>query len=162
MMTNMKLAFGFLVFSGLAFQGCAHSSLDQKIDAKVAQEEDVKTQADLAKKATDEIKTAAGLTESQRTKLLALQESTQEQLKQLRSQSLKLRSVLVKDLFSQDENGYEIELIKRRIQDIERKRLSVAFNALDQANSILGRQSARNLRLTLNALAQGEPHSGRY
>ena len=134
----------FVLCSVLALQGCAHSALEKQVDDKVAQENTVKNHAELQTQANQMIDSSTSLTAEQKSKLSALRTSTRSQTDQMWEQSLKLRSLLVKDLISSSYNEDEAELIKERIKTLEDQRLTVLFGAVDQANKILGHQAAQN------------------
>lgn len=146
------------VAATLAIQGCAHGQLEKRIDEKVAQETQVKTRADVSEEAKESIERASGLTQDQRSQLLSLRESTHAQMDRLINQSLRLRAVLVKDLISTAYDEDEVQLIKRKIRDVEKQRVSEIFDATDQANRILGREAVNN-RKVLDEMF--EPH-GHY
>jgi hypothetical protein len=130
--------------AALHLQGCAQTPLDKRVDREVAQENTINTQADLKSEASRIIQTTPGLTDEQRIKLGALRKTTRAQTDALWTQSVKLRSVLMKDLITTNYNENEVELIKKKIKDLEDKRLSVTFNAVEQANTILGHNILKN------------------
>lgn len=135
---------GTVACLAVLLNGCAHARLERQIDNKVAQEDGVKTHADLVSEGAELIKTAQGLTSDQRQRLTKLKVDTEGQLDPLRNQSLKLRAVLIQDLLSSPYNEDEVELIKERLSSIEDRRLNIMFSAVTQANQILGRQSLAN------------------
>jgi PBP1b-binding outer membrane lipoprotein LpoB len=156
----MNKRYGFTILSMvLAFQGCAHSQTDKELDQKLAQETEVKSRADLKQEMKDRIDTAAGLTDEQRSQLNSLREATQQKVSQLSRQSLQLKSVLVKDLVSTNYNEDEVNLIKKRIHDLEEKKVSTLFDAADQANRIMGHNAVKNQQVFNNIFEV--PH-GRY
>jgi hypothetical protein len=128
-------------FSMLAFAGCSHGSLDNKVDREAARETSVKTNADLQNEASQLIKTEPGLSDDQRTKLLALQSATQQQMNTNRAQSLQLRSLMMKDMVKTDYDPNEMETVKKKIRDNENQRLSLTFDAMDKAQKIMGRST---------------------
>lgn len=128
----------------ILIQGCAHTQFDRHIDDQLAQERDVKTRADLHLEGATAIQTASGLDDVQRQKLTDLRIKTVEQLDPLWERSLKLREVLVRDLISTPYDEDEVELIKVRLKKISDQRLTIMFDAVKQANLILGRQAKKN------------------
>lgn len=120
-------------------QGCAHSVVEKQLDEKLERETVVKSRSDLMGETDHLIKTAPGLSEDQRTRLLGLRDSTRAQSDRLREESLKLRSVLVKSLVSINYDQEETDLVKTRIRNLEHERLSLFFRTVRQANEILGR-----------------------
>lgn len=138
----MKNRYGVVAVALLILQGCAHSALEQKLDAKVAAEPAVNSRQELKTEATALIAEIPGLTSEQRTKLRTLRDTTDSQVESIRGRSFKLRAVLVRDLLATNYDDSEVELIKSQLKDLESQRLGVIFGAVEQANDILGRQSA--------------------
>ncbi|MBI3556267.1 MAG: hypothetical protein HY074_08385 [Deltaproteobacteria bacterium] len=146
-MRNEKIATVLLVGSVFVFQGCAHGGLDKRLDAKLSGENTVKARADLQAEAGQLIEAAPGLSADQRSNLTALRETVRTQTDAIRERSLKLRSVLIKDLMSASYDEDEVELVKERIKNLEDQRLSALFNAVERANAILGRQASANQQI---------------
>ena len=96
-MTNIKLAL-LAITSILTVQSCAHS-VERRIDAKLAHEA-VNSREDLRTEAGKLIQMAPGLTADQRIRLTNLRKATQSKLDEIQTQSLKLRSLLIKDLIT--------------------------------------------------------------
>lgn len=163
----MKMNFGFNCFGLLAAglmgvffaQGCSHGALDKKIDEEVAQESTVKTHNDLTNEGTQVLNSAQGLSAEQKQKLKDLRTSVTGQLADIYEKSLRLRSVLIKDLVAKDYNEDEVELIKSRIKYNEDKRLSLMFEAVDKAKTILGRNIEVNRHIVEDFMEGG--HGGR-
>jgi hypothetical protein len=149
-----KALFVVAMAMGLVLQGCAHSAIEKRIDGKIAQENGVQSTSDLTLETTKVIKNAPGLTDEQRTRLMQLSAATRAKVDDMRVQSLKLRAVLVKDLITPKDNQGEVEIIKQRIKNVENERLSAMFNAVEQANSILGHRALENREL-MNEFFEG-------
>ena len=143
----MKIQYGALLISTvLLLQGCGHGALEKRLDAKIEAESQIKTRADVTREARDSILGVPGLSQNQRSALLELREATRAQMDSFTVQSLRLRSVLVKDLISTAYDENEVQLIKNRIRDLEDKRVSAIFDGVDEANRILGRKNWKNWR----------------
>ena len=65
---------------------------------------------------------------------------------------MKLRALLIQDTLASADNSDEVALVKERLKNIENKRLSFVFDAVEQANSILGRQAPENQNLMYEML----------
>lgn len=126
-----------LVAAALVLGGCATESVNQKLDKEMAQESSVKSRDDLHTEASQDLKVARVNTD-QRIKLEKLRSSFAAQENEIRNSSLKLRAVLLKELLSAKYDQNEIDLIKNRMWDLENKRLSLIYGAIDEANKILG------------------------
>ncbi|CAK9252868.1 unnamed protein product [Sphagnum jensenii] len=116
----------------------ANESISGQVDSQVAQEGAVQSQSDLHKETKRVIQNAPGLTDQQRSQLAVLRRTTHTQVDQNNQESLKLRAALLKDLVASNYKQDEVDLIKSRMKDLSDKRLSLMFNAVDQANKILG------------------------
>ena len=128
----------------LALVGC--SSTEKKVDQAMADQSQVKSQADLRAHADSMIATTPGLSDDQRSKLTQLGDSTRAKLDNVRTESLQLRSALIHNVIA-SYNKSEVYAMKRRMKKLEDKRLSIIFNAVDEANKILGRQAQSNAKL---------------
>ena len=127
-------------------QGCAHSQLENHLDAKLDKEPATETRAQLA---TEEKTKVAGDTAVSSEKRAAIEQVIQDartRTDAMREESLKLRAVLVKDLVSADYDVQEVEMIKSRIRKLEQDRLSEYFGAIRETNRILGRWASREAR----------------
>ena len=133
-----------LLLSALVLQGCAHSKTQEALDKKLTEEVTVSNPQELADEAQSLIATAPGLSESQREQLSGLRTTTSSRMGELQDKSLRLRSQLIKDTISKSYNAKEVSLIKKRLKEVESKRLSLIFDTVDKANRILGRQAAES------------------
>ena len=148
----MKLA--ILVAGLFLFQGCAHDQGEKKLDAKLAANP-VETPRELHAQATQEIDSAPSLKPEQKAKLLAIRDSVRDEMKKNRVESLRLRSVLIRDLVEKKDtqkNRKEIELVKQKIRDLGEKNLSAFFQAVREANETMGRWGSRDERLAESML----------
>ncbi len=131
-------------------QGCAHSRAEKELDTELAAGPNVKNAAQLSGEAAKAIAAEPNLTSVQKARLDALHKTVETQNKHLYEESLKLRSQLIKEVFAVKYDAEEVAVIKKRLEEVEKKRLSLLFSAVDQANVILGRQTGRNQRLMLD------------
>lgn len=144
-MKNMRIAICVISVMGcFILQSCASGDANRKLDDKIAAQGEVRDRKQLQKEATDMIESAQGLSADQKSQLLSLRNSTKRNLDDLQQQSLRLKSLLVKDLLTSGYDSNEVGLIKSRLKDVESKKLSTTFDAVERANTILGRQVAQN------------------
>lgn len=156
----MKKTWAVLLTGGMmALQGCASAALDKRVDEKLAGETAIQNRTELSADATRRIDSASGLSAEQRAQLTELRKSTSAEIAALGSQSLKLRALLVRDLITTNYDEDEVALIKQRIKTVEDKRVSLIFDAVEKANSILGRQAKSNADLMGEFFE--EPRGGR-
>jgi hypothetical protein len=142
------LVFGFLTLQTL---GCASVTLNKALDEKIAQEKNVDGRKGIQTEADQLIKNTSSLTPQQKKDLKTLGQSLSSQLDEISKESFKLRAVLIQDVIS-NYNSAEIDLIKDRLRKVEDRRLRLTFSTVEKANSILGRESARNNELSRDIL----------
>ena len=159
MKTSTKSFWALTALVVLGLQGCSHGTA-KKLDTKLDQEQSVGTPSELHEQTGELIESAPGLTDVQRKQLLSLRDSTRARLQQLNTDSLKLRSVLIKDVLAEKYDEKEVKLVKKRIKELENKKLSTLFDAIESANKILGRGAARHDTMVQSMF--GEPRSARY
>lgn len=140
--SNALIAIAFTMALGLLTQGCTHSSKSSReLEEKVSNESNVTNRQELRQEAKETLDNAGSLTPEQKAKLLALQADAQSKIDALNQESLRLRSVLIKDVMATNYNEREVNLIKRKLKDVENKRLATIFTAVEDANKILGRKA---------------------
>ena len=119
MKTNTLSLTAFAIASTLAAAGCASSTTEKKVDAKLDQQTSVKTQSDLSAEAKGVIEETPGLTSEQRARLTSLRIDTQNKTKALTEESIKLRAVLIQEVFAKKNTDSEVKAIKARLKKIE-------------------------------------------
>ena len=151
-----------ILVGAVALQGCAHSAQEKRLDAKVSQETEVNSKADLQAEASDLIESAPTLSADQRSRLRELRDSTRARLDDLSSNSLKLRAVLIKDLISTQYDEREVELIKSKIRKLENERINTIFGSVEKANKILGHEAMVNQGIMHNLIDFEPRGSGKH
>jgi hypothetical protein len=117
---------------------CSSAEENRRLDEKLGQTP-LETPQELDRRARDITQNTPGLTDAQRTRLDDLRQSTHDKLAALSSESLRLRSLLVKDTLREKPDRKEIAQLKARLKKVSKERLDTVFGAADQANEILGR-----------------------
>ncbi|MBI3556268.1 MAG: hypothetical protein HY074_08390 [Deltaproteobacteria bacterium] len=148
-----KIIISVLIAAGV--QGCAHGSelsTEARLDEKLSQEALLRNGADLKAEAKQLLESSSRLTPSQRAELTSLRNSTSRQMDKFNSESLKLRAVLIEDVLASSYDGAEVELLKRRMRDLEHRKLLAFFRSIRDANIKLGRWSSKNDRVTSEVL----------
>jgi hypothetical protein len=131
---------GILAGAVWLLSGCAHSQVEQRLDQNLAKEPEIENQQALMKETKADIDTSHAITEEQRAKLTTLRRATNHEVKEITEESLKMRSLLVKELVSPSYDQDMVNLIEKKLRVLEDKRLSVIFGAVEQVNQILGRE----------------------
>jgi Spy/CpxP family protein refolding chaperone len=144
----MKMSRVLVLVGGmfLLVQGCASANrtAEENLNQKLASETPVTSLKDLRKETNQVLANTTGLTPDQKDRLAALRTETDQAVDANREMSRKLRSILVKDLVAQNYDEKEVSLIKRKLSTLESDRIEITFKAVDQANTILGRDAAKN------------------
>ena len=144
-MTNLKTVFICITALGaMGLSACAHK-IQKDLDQKLAQEK-VVDPLTLSASVDQKIMNAPGLTQEQRAKLATLKTRTRAKIEEMNEQSLKLRSVLYKELVSKDFNRREVDLIESKIKKTEKQKVNTLIGAVEEASSILGRETQERER----------------
>lgn len=133
--------------SALAFftaVGCASKSEKQTLNDKVSAEGSVHSPSTLSAETVDTIQNSKDLSADQKAQLATLRTETRAKMEAYRQESLKLQSVLVKDVVSPNYDISEVNLIKSRLRKVENDRVNLIFDTVDKANTIMGRQALNN------------------
>lgn len=130
--------------SALVLQSCTHG-MNDSISNEVSLEP-VSTQADLAAEIDASIESMANLGSDKKQKLIQIRTTTRDRLEALQTDSLRTRSLIVKEVMSDEYNLRRVERLKNRLKKIETEKLKVIFGSIDDANKTLGRQSERESR----------------
>ena len=128
----------------LVLAACSHAAVEKSVDAKLQQESSIQTNADLNAEQKTSIDNAKEITPEQKSKLSSLRVLTRQKLEENNQQSLKLKAVLIQDLVAAQYKENEAELIKSKLKSLQSKRITIMFQAVEEANSILGRQARIN------------------
>jgi hypothetical protein len=140
----MKLRLATFAISIFALTSCNHAALERDVSQQVANESNIKTGADLNASTNSTLENSKDITPEQRDKLMALKKITKEKLDTNSAETNKLKSVLIKNLVQTNYKENEVELIKSKLKTLNSKRLSIMFDSVESANSILGRQARLN------------------
>ena len=145
----MKL---MLLLCVVALTGCSHAKQEKVLEEKISKQAAPRDDLALENEADRLIRTAPGLTDEQRLKLYDLRDSTRVQIQDCSSQSLKLRSILLQDLLSPKRNAKEIDLLKKKIEAVEKEKVDALLGAVDRARGILGQKFASNRKMLNDVL----------
>lgn len=130
----------------LILNGCATDQADRNLDEKLSQQRVTQTVQEIREQAIERIAKSGTINSEEKEKLTALREEIASQDAELREKSLKLRSILVKDVLSQNYDSDEVALVQERLKSVEHERLSILLAAVRQTNVILGRWASKNQR----------------
>ena len=145
-MKSFRISQVIFTFLLLTASACSTSKVDKKVSQEAAQEP-VQNTTQAQKRTADLINESPDLTGEQKTKLLALQNQVRTQLEANGKDGLKFRELLVEKILSKKYKSGEVEIVKNKIRDLEKKRVAILFDSVDKANEILGRASVNNQRM---------------
>ncbi len=145
----MQKKMNTLVVSTLSLlitNGCTSKFVEKELNQKVSQEKSIRSQTDLTNESDRVLNMDDQLTTSQKQQLKALKDETRILSAEQNAESLKLRSVLMKDLLATNYNRPEVLLIKNKLKNVESKKVEILFSAVEKANIILGREIYKHER----------------
>ena len=146
----MKNEILVLSLFGICLQACSSTgSANQKVDQELTREPQFKSRADFRAEQDRLIREDRNLNPIQRAQLVELRDQSRAQLDLLRDQSFKLHDLLTQHLLAPNYNADEVNVIKDRIQEIEKERTQASLDAADQAAKILGHSPAQDPRLLM-------------
>lgn len=129
--------------SATYFVACA-SQAEKNVDQKLTQVTPAASPQAIQSSVADSIESTPGLTVEQKSKLRSLSTSTRSQIGEIRNESMKVQSLLLHEVFSEKSKASEIRVLKRKMKDLENKRLAVIFKSVDEARAILGKSSTES------------------
>lgn len=127
-----------IVSVAFLLMSCAQSRVAKDLDSKFHTEPRVAGSQELQFD-VDVLIANSSLQPEQKTQLRELQVETSVKLQALRQESLKMRSILIKDMFSSGYNKPEVKLLKKKIRNLEGQQVTLIFSTIDKANVIFGR-----------------------
>ena len=136
----MKKLITVLALLGLA--ACATSEqkkTEAKVDQAIQAEKPANQPGDIAARGEDAFMKAPGLTEAQRMKLMEIHSKAYAESTTIRTELGKTKSALFKTLIDPKSGNKEINILKKKIVALDKKRLDTMFKALDEAKKILGK-----------------------
>lgn len=146
----MILKFSSLTLAAICslFLGaCAGKSpLEKRVAAEVAQEQPIPPGPAMDAAREEILFEAETLSPRQRQRLRELHAKTSKEASELRNEISKHQLVLLRSLVDPQKKDAEVDVLKNRIVDLERKRTSHFLGTLDKARGILGRRTADDER----------------
>jgi hypothetical protein len=138
---SLKIIGGFMkaiILSSLLFlAACATKETNEKVDERVDKQE---TQAAVdSREAHDTILQSPGLSSVEKEKLQGIYEKSFSQAAKIRQQVGKNKAALFDALTDENAKKGEVNALKRRIIDLERKHVDLMFKSLEDVASIVGK-----------------------
>jgi hypothetical protein len=132
-----------LFFIGCAFfvgVGCSTKSTksESDLDRTVKHENEANTPEEIAQRAAEVFASAPGLSSEQKLKLLGIYSRTYKESMSIRSEIGKSKSLLFKLVASVKYNSKDVEQLKKKVVDLDQRRLNVMFKALEDVQGVVG------------------------
>lgn len=136
-----KFAF-LLVVAGFFVVGCASAPTQKKdngvMEARIKSEPPAPTPEAIAERGAQTFINAPGLSDEQKRKIMAIYIRTFNDAIAIRNEIGQAKSLLFKMAARSGFNSSEMESLKKRIVDLDQKRLKVMFKALEDVQAIVG------------------------
>ncbi len=128
----------------LFMTGCAHRT-EQAVSQKVQQEQPLRNERDLQSRMDQELQRSS-LNAAQKAEIYKLREATRQDQSALHDESLRLRSVLAKEMLSPHYNRNEVQVLQKKLRKNEMRQLSLVFDSVEKVNKIIGRETDLEFR----------------
>lgn len=141
-MKHMKQLLKAFFVTTLLFLGSACSTNEkqeeQRLTEKVNNQSSADSPNEILERAASKFSNAEGLTYAQKEKLASIYVRVYIESMQIRSAIGKSKSLIFETLASPNYKDSELNSLKDRVVELDKKRLTVMFNALDEVRSIVG------------------------
>lgn len=137
----LGLTVGAFALMSISLVGCAtraSKAAEANLTEKIKAEPVLGTPEQIAAHAAEIFSTTPGLTNEQRQKLMAIYAQTFSESMSLRKEIGQSKSLLFETIAKVDYKSVEVTRLKKRIADLDKKRLAMMFKSLDQAQDIVG------------------------
>lgn len=139
MKTIITKALFFSMFAFLFACGSTEKEQDQQLSQKINQQAPANSSEEILQRAASMFANAEGLTAEQKEKLTSIYTKVYIESMQIRKDLGKSKSLLFSTLSKPDYQPSEITNLKKRIVDLDQKRLDVMFAALDDVQAVVGK-----------------------
>lgn len=124
-------------------QSCSEQkTIEKKVESEI-KTEPVARQEDIIEAAREQITKSPNLTDEQKKRLISIQEKSSFEINALKDEINKARMVLIKAAFEPSYNAREVEILKKKILGLERKKLRVGLNAFTEARNVIDPNQVR-------------------
>lgn len=134
---NFKTMFAVAAMTVLA--ACA-SKRNQQMEAKMEQQPSLQTPAQIEAAAQADLASIPNLSDEQRTKLQQIQNHAKIEAARIKTELGQARSLLFKTVSDPNSKRSEINWAKNKIVKLERQRVDLMLNSVDQVEKVIGRK----------------------
>lgn len=129
---SIKVTILILTISACAEQARVEKKISNSINSEPTAKRD-----DVIEAAREYISKSPNLTESQKLKLISIEEKAVLETGQLIEEINKARMVLIKSAFDPSYNAREVETVKNKILMLERKKIRLGLNSFTEARNVI-------------------------
>jgi hypothetical protein len=127
----------FCIILSLIIYSCAGQKvIEKKLETEI-KAAPIAKQEDIIETAREYIASSNNLTVDQKAKLNSIQEKAIIDTSALRDEINKSRMILIKSALLPKYNAREVEIMKRKILSLERKKIRVGLNAFTEARNVI-------------------------
>jgi hypothetical protein len=132
----------------LVAAGCASKTSSEKVVEKKIETTKAPGPGDLASLGHDAFLNAPGLTEAQKIKLSQIMKDTYGEATKVKTEIGKAKLVLFETITSPDYRQKDVDVLKKKIVQLDKKRMDLMFASLDEVQKVIGRnpETAEYLR----------------
>lgn len=125
----------------LTLSGCTSAEKEQEsaMNEKIQNEAPANSSESILQRAANMFANAEGLTADQKQKLSTIYTKTYVESMQIRREMGKSKSLLFSTLSKPEYTTSEITFLKKKIVDLDQKRLNLMFTALDDVQAVVGK-----------------------
>ncbi|GIL18160.1 MAG: hypothetical protein BroJett040_19110 [Oligoflexia bacterium] len=141
--------FKYFINTVLALSACAlmascsstqkEESVEQKVEKQIQAEKPLNKPGDIAQKGHEAFLNAPGLTEAQKIKLNEVVSKTYADAIVMKTELGKTKGALFEAMVSPVATQKEINILKKKVIDLDKKRLDLMLKSMDEAQKIIGR-----------------------
>lgn len=139
-MSLKKLSLALLI---AAVAGCTSApkeeTVEQKVDKQIQAEKPLNKPGDIAQKGHEAFLNAPGLTEAQKIKLNEIVSKTYADAILFKTELGKTKGALFEAMVSPTASPKEVNLLKKKVIDLDKKRLDLMLTAMDEVQKVIGR-----------------------
>lgn len=129
----------FAVGAMIALSACA-TKRNQQMEAKMDEQPALTTQAQVEAAAKADLSSIPDLSDAQRTKLDQIQNHAKIEGTRIRTELGQARSLLFKTISDPNAKRTEVNWAKNKIVKLERQRVDLMLNSVDQIEKVIGRK----------------------
>lgn len=132
----------FLSTAFVAISACATKETQQaekNVEKSIQTEAPATQKGELATRGAVTFMNAPGLTDAQKSKLMDIHAKTYTESQKIGNELTQAKSALFKTLVSPKSTKKEIYILKRKIVDLDKKRLETMFKAIEEVEKVFGK-----------------------